>query len=228
MEAAHSREVLTLRPISWSKNQKKRVTITKPSHHSSRIGNLVTLNLEISALSFTGTGSWQTSAEENECRCFTLHDGMTSCSRKKSLLRSLGLVLISVLILCRGDKSCRNRPIVKSDRLWNCLESTPSVRQKLNEPRSQMTRTGCVQLQSLIQSRIRQKRIRQKRRGRTQRITTGGSCHRYHFCRDKSFVATNTSFVATKVCLSRQKYACRDKRFATKMILMAAPADDRE
>ena len=129
---------------------------------------------------------------------------MTSCSRKRALLRSLGLVLISVLILCRGDKSCRNRPIVKSDRLWNCLESTPSVRQKLNEPRSQMARIGCVQLQSLIQSRIRQ-----KGRGRTQRITIGGSCHRYHFCRDKSFVATNTSFVVTKVCLSPQTF--RDK-----------------
>ena len=34
----------------------------------------------------------------------------------------------------------------------------------------------------------------------------GGNCHKYHFRRDKSFVATNTSFVATKVCLSRQKY----------------------
>ena len=33
----------------------------------------------------------------------------------------------------------------------------------------------------------------------------GGSCHKYHFCRDNSFVATNTSgqktcFVATKLC----------------------------
>ena len=47
----------------------------------------------------------------------------------------------------------------------------------------------------------------------------GGSCHKYHFCRDKHvFVATNmcligqnTSFVATTV-LSRQAYFCRDKR----------------
>ena len=32
-----------------------------------------------------------------------------------------------------------------------------------------------------------------------------GSCHKYHFCRDK------TSFVATKLCLSRQTYFFRDK-----------------
>ena len=41
----------------------------------------------------------------------------------------------------------------------------------------------------------------------------GGNCHKYHFCRDKSLVVTNTclsrqstSFVATKECLF-----CRDK-----------------
>ena len=47
---------------------------------------------------------------------------------------------------------------------------------------------------------------------------TGGSCHKYHFCRDKQvFIATNRclsrqnmSFVATKVCLSGQNF-CRDK-----------------
>ena len=62
----------------------------------------------------------------------------------------------------------------------------------------------------------------------------GGSCHRYHFCRDKHvfcrdkimFVATNiccillsrqktcfvvsNTFVATKICLSQQNF-CRDK-----------------
>ena len=38
----------------------------------------------------------------------------------------------------------------------------------------------------------------------------GGSCHKYYFCRDNSFVATNTSFVATNVCLSRQNI-CHDK-----------------
>ena len=32
----------------------------------------------------------------------------------------------------------------------------------------------------------------------------GGSCHKYHFCRDKSII-----FVATKVRLSRQNF-CRD------------------
>ena len=72
-----------------------------------------------------------------------------------------------------------------------------------------------------------------------------------YFCHDKTFVATNISrdkhnfgcsgkltFVATKMCLFRQnicldKHAfvvrniCCDKRFvATKMIVMAAPAND--
>ena len=41
-------------------------------------------------------------------------------------------------------------------------------------------------------------------------IIIGGSCHKYHLCRDKCFVATNTSFVATKVCLLCQKN-CREK-----------------
>ena len=47
----------------------------------------------------------------------------------------------------------------------------------------------------------------------------GGSCHKYHFCRDKQvFVKTkhifcrNKSFVATIICLSRQAYSCCDKR----------------
>ena len=68
-------------------------------------------------------------------------------------------------------------------------------------------------------------------------IIIGWSCHKYHFCRNKSFVASNTClsqrkfclnkytfvttkdtfccdkhvFVTTKVCLSRQNYVCRDK-----------------
>ena len=77
-------------------------------------------------------------------------------------------------------------------------------------------------------------------------IIIGGSCHKYNFCRDKTFVATNTCikhvFVATKhVCyhdkrvrLSRHnnfccdkiifvatKYFCRDKYVfvATKVLL---------
>ena len=93
----------------------------------------------------------------------------------------------------------------------------------------------------------------------------GGSCHKYHFCRDKRMlVATNRksiiffififyfltnicrdkhNFVARKL-LSRQTYFCRDKRrvlkhvfvttnmstnmfVATKMILVAAAANDR-
>ena len=71
------------------------------------------------------------------------------------------------------------------------------------------------------------------------RVIIGRSCHKYHFCRDKSlllqtrllsgqkyacryktFFATNTLsrqkyFVATNIILSRQKYACRDKTFFT-------------
>ena len=49
---------------------------------------------------------------------------------------------------------------------------------------------------------------------------TGGSCHKYHFCQDKSFVAKNTCLswqqkkrlliVMTKECLSRQNF-CHDK-----------------
>ena len=39
---------------------------------------------------------------------------------------------------------------------------------------------------------------------RLQFCIIGGTCHKYHFFRDKSFIATNTY-------LSRQKYACRDK-----------------
>ena len=52
----------------------------------------------------------------------------------------------------------------------------------------------------------------------------GGSCHKYNFCCEKSFVATNiSSFVVTKVCLLRPNVyfvvkivmtnVCRDKRF---------------
>ena len=48
----------------------------------------------------------------------------------------------------------------------------------------------------------------------------GGSCYKYHFCRDKSFVSTNR-FVATKhvfchdksMLLLRQNYVCHDKIF---------------
>ena len=53
---------------------------------------------------------------------------------------------------------------------------------------------------------------------------TGGSCHKYHFCRDKSFVVTNTGhvfchnknmLVATKLCLSQQNV------FGTTSILLS-------
>ena len=84
---------------------------------------------------------------------------------------------------------------------------------------------------------------------------SGGSCHKYHFCRDKTQTHKNTSFVATKVCLPRENFCrnkimfvttsigvCRDKHtfdatkdfccdkhmfVATKAILLAAPANDR-
>ena len=54
---------------------------------------------------------------------------------------------------------------------------------------------------------------------------TGGSCHKYHFCHDKSFVQNifvmtklsyfcltkDVFFVATNTCLSGQNF-CRDKK----------------
>ena len=44
-----------------------------------------------------------------------------------------------------------------------------------------------------------------------------GSCHKYNFCRDKhifgSISRDKHNFVATDICLSRQKYASRDKTF---------------
>ena len=61
-----------------------------------------------------------------------------------------------------------------------------------------------------------------------------------NICPDRTFVATKNMFVATKVykktcygetntCLSRQTRVSRDKAIiATKMILMAAPANDSE
>ena len=61
----------------------------------------------------------------------------------------------------------------------------------------------------------------------------GGSCHKHDFCHDKMFVATKHVFcsdksmlVATKR-LSQQTYFCRNKTFVTtKIILVAAPAND--
>ena len=54
----------------------------------------------------------------------------------------------------------------------------------------------------------------------------GGSYHKYHFCRDKCFVETNTCLTKQVFCrdkhvfdktgvLSRHKYACRDKTYVT-------------
>ena len=65
---------------------------------------------------------------------------------------------------------------------------------------------------------------------------TGGSCHKYNFCRDKSFVAADKTYLLSRqnyVCLdnrrvlSQETHVCRDKTFvATKMMLVAAPAKD--
>ena len=54
-------------------------------------------------------------------------------------------------------------------------------------------------------------------------LIIGRSWHKYHFCCDNSFVMTNTSFVETKVCLSRQnfcrdKHVCHDKSFVATRI----------
>ena len=75
----------------------------------------------------------------------------------------------------------------------------------------------------------------------------GGSCHKYHFlsrqtrvCRDKTRLLSQQKYVCrdkTSILLSRQNkhtlvatkqaYFCRDKAFvATKMILVAVPAND--
>ena len=66
----------------------------------------------------------------------------------------------------------------------------------------------------------------------------GGNCHKYHFCRDKQV------FVKTKYVFCDKKYVCRDKHtfgatkdvfcrdkdvfVATKLILVATPATDRD
>ena len=55
-------------------------------------------------------------------------------------------------------------------------------------------------------------------------VATNIFLSRQNFCRDKKH------FVATKIILSLQAYFCRDKRVivfvATKLILVAAPAND--
>ena len=73
----------------------------------------------------------------------------------------------------------------------------------------------------------------------------GGSCHKYDFCRDKRFVATklclsfvstsillsrqNMCFITTNACLLQQTHFCYDKMcVTTKMILVAAPTNDRQ
>ena len=71
----------------------------------------------------------------------------------------------------------------------------------------------------------------------------GGNCHKYNFCCNEIFVMTNTcllqrntSFVVTKVCLSRQSFChdkhmfvatnvCCDKCFVTPSILFVATKD---
>ena len=45
---------------------------------------------------------------------------------------------------------------------------------------------------------------------------TGGSCNKYHFCCDKSFVVTNT-------CLLWQKYTCCDKTFVQTKLCLSWP-----
>ena len=59
----------------------------------------------------------------------------------------------------------------------------------------------------------------------------GWSCHKYRFCRDKSFVATNTclsrqntSFVGTKVCMSRQNFRPDKHVFVATNIILSRQA----
>ena len=65
------------------------------------------------------------------------------------------------------------------------------------------------------------------------RTIIGGSCHKYHFCRDKSMLAATKIYFSRQIflvtnVLSRQEYISRDKRQVTKMILVAAPANNIE
>ena len=55
---------------------------------------------------------------------------------------------------------------------------------------------------------------------------TGGSCHKYHFCHDKSFVmikhifcCNNSMLVATKVCLSWQNILVMTNNFVVTEVL---------
>ena len=50
----------------------------------------------------------------------------------------------------------------------------------------------------------------------------GGSCYKYHFCREKTRLLSgqNTSFVATKL-LSQQAYFCRDKHLSGQTYFVA-------
>ena len=43
------------------------------------------------------------------------------------------------------------------------------------------------------------------------KLIIGGSCHKYHFCHDNSFVKTDLCFVMTSILLSWQNIFCRDK-----------------
>ena len=50
----------------------------------------------------------------------------------------------------------------------------------------------------------------------SSRVTiTGVSCHKCHFCHEKTFVMTNTSSVVTKVCLLQQKFYHDKHTFVT-------------
>ena len=62
-------------------------------------------------------------------------------------------------------------------------------------------------------------------------ILIGGSCHKYRFCRDKSFIATNTTkhvFCRDKTFVVTKDLFCRDKHVfvTTKIKLVAAPVND--
>ena len=78
-----------------------------------------------------------------------------------------------------------------------------------------------------------------------QRCIIGGNCHKYHFCRDKSFVdksmlvmtkvlsqifsvCRDITFVTTYICRDKHNFGRRTCFVATKMILVAAPSSDRD
>ena len=103
--------------------------------------------------------------------------------------------------------------------LWHGLGQVPKVPRTLRNPTQTQRASLC--------SKHRAQRLNEDYNSDMKILyrIIDGSCRKYHLCRDKSFVATDTC-LSRRVCrdkarpLSRQKYACREKTFvATKLCL---------